>query len=194
MSIEGATPALRLPTRSELSQLGQWLAYHVIGSLMPLWGTVIFVMVFGSKDTDGTSHSWKEHIADGQLFLFAAALVVGGFYYLHKDTGWKHPWHGWFTVIGVFLLLVSSLVFAMNMALMRGQLPEGVARVTPRGLVGISLAVYMGAILMASGRVPMTIATRCVFIECSPKGYGCSELDGMRRAHRKMHHPSSRYP
>lgn len=150
MSIEGTTPALRVPTRSELSQLGQWLAYHVLGSLMPLWSTAIFVIVFGSKNADGTSHNWKEHIADGQLFLFAAALVVGAFYYLHKDTGWKHPWHGWFTVLGVFLLLVSSLIFAMNMAIVRGQMPEAIANVRPSGLVGISLIVYVSAVLMAS--------------------------------------------
>lgn len=149
MSVEGTTPTLRRPTGEEIFQLTQWFGYHMIGSLMPIWCIVIYVLMFTSTDDETRSAQLTEPIADGQLFLLAAALVSGVFYYSHKGTNWKYRWHSWLTLLGIFLIVISSLVFGMNMAVSEGQESGVLTTIAPRGLIPLSLVIYVAAMLMS---------------------------------------------
>lgn len=149
MSVEGTIPALRRLTREDIVQLAQWFAYHMIGSLMPIWCIVIYVLMFTSTDDDSLSARLTEPIADGQLFLLAAALVSGVFYYSHKGTNWKHRWHSWFTLLGIFLMVISCFVFGMNVVVSEGQESGVLKTIAPRGVIPLSLAIYVAAMLMS---------------------------------------------
>ena len=119
-----------------------WLGWGVMGSLLPLWGTALLLVLFGRE------MSLYELLKNGEFVLYAASFIGGSMYTIRRDV---FPSKNTLTMVLVGSLAVCSLVFA---AIAVTTLEKQVSRslewlqLNPTALTWTSVAVFVIATLM----------------------------------------------
>src|SRR5437588_3999549 len=57
-----------------------WLLYNLIGGLLPMWGGLLLLYIFGHHDR------WQQLISRGEFALYSAALLAPAVYVVLKDV------------------------------------------------------------------------------------------------------------
>lgn len=120
-----------LPDKSESMRAGfLWLAWNVIASLLPLWGTALLFLLFGKHI------AFYDTLKHGEFVLYSAAFVGGGMYVNRRDL---FPSRNTINILLFLLLIVSLIVFVAITVLAVGNNPEWL-RIDPQVLTYISVA------------------------------------------------------
>lgn len=92
-----------LPFSSEPWRAGYiWFALNVISSLLPLWGTVLLLLLY-SKDI-----SLYGMLKNGEFVLYSAAFAGGALYVIRRDIFISRSASN---ALLISLLLISSIIF-----------------------------------------------------------------------------------
>lgn len=92
-----------LPFSSEPWRAGYiWFALNVISSLLPLWGTILLLLLF-SKDV-----SLYGMLKNGEFVLYSAAFTGGALYVIRRDIFVSRSASN---ALLISLLLISSIIF-----------------------------------------------------------------------------------
>jgi hypothetical protein len=135
---------LRIPwiTVSSLQAGLLWAVYQLMGGLLPLWGTWIFLTLVGKQvDLYG-------FLKNGEFVLYAASLIGGGLFSLRSDF---FPIRNWLNAVLMILLAICLLVFTTVTAFSSLELPQSIASIQPDILTRISVVVFGVAALATFG-------------------------------------------
>jgi hypothetical protein len=97
---------LRTSERQDWWESLSWLAYSLIGGLLPLWGGLLLLYLFGHHDR------WPQLISHGEFAIYSAALLAPAVYVILKQipaSGFVHQQA--FVLLAFVGLLVSAILF-----------------------------------------------------------------------------------
>jgi len=122
-----------LPLRSGPWSAGYiWLILNVISSLLPLWGTILLLLLF-SKDI-----SLYGMLKNGEFVLYSAAFSGGALYVIRRDIFISRSIA---TALLISLLLISSVIFvAITVSSVNDQ--SGLPRINEAVLTYSSVIVF----------------------------------------------------
>lgn len=130
----------KLPIGSEACRAGYlWLAWNVIASLLPLWGTAFLLMIFG-KDI-----SMYGFLKNGEFVLYAAAFAGGAMYVIRRDI---FPSKNSLTLLFVLMILISLLVFVAITVLSVSNNPAWLS-VSEDAITSISIVVIVATTILS---------------------------------------------
>lgn len=127
-----------LPFNSEPWCAGYiWLALNVTSSLLPLWGTILLLSLFG-KDI-----SLYGLLKNGEFVLYAAAFSGGALYVIRRDIFVSRNASN---ALLILLLLISSIIFvAITVLSVNNQ--DGSSQINQSVLTFSSVIVFSSSII-----------------------------------------------
>jgi hypothetical protein len=92
---------------SQLPPCLAWLAFTLVGGVMPVWGSMILTLIFNR------SIVWTDYVANGEFALYSASIISGSAFLVFRDVRAKpFPYRLWLGLACLVIALVSTLVFA----------------------------------------------------------------------------------
>jgi formate hydrogenlyase subunit 4 len=155
-----------LPLRSEPWRAGYiWLILNIISSLLPLWGTILLLLLF-SKDI-----SLYGMLKNGEFVLYSAAFTGGALYVIRRDIFISRSIS---TALLVSFLLVSSVIFvAITASSVNDQ--SGFPRINESVLTYSSVIVFASTIIF------------CFFITVADAaGFGLDIPEALKKDEKKL--------
>ncbi len=155
-----------LPFSSEHWRAGYiWLFWNIISSLLPLWGTILFLLLF-NRDI-----SLYGMLKNGEFVIYAAAFAGGALYVLRRDIFTSRNIS---TALLVFLLLISTVIFVAITA-------SSVNDQSSFPRINQSVVIYSSVIVFA-----LTI-TFCLFITVAEAaGFGMDIPEVLKKDEKKL--------
>ena len=146
MTTKDVRPSLQRPTGEELKQLPAWLAAHVLGGLLPLWGSFLLLKLF-STDTE-----LDDYVRHGEFALYAAAIAGSGLYLIFRELPAPFPYRTGLGIFSILILLSSAIIFAgVFVATRLADQPETLPPLNLGLLSAISIPLYLAALVSTVG-------------------------------------------
>jgi hypothetical protein len=136
----------------------QWLLWTVLGGLLPIWGTVLLLLLFGQQV------QLQSLMQNGEFVLYSASFFGGALYLIMRDFRTRlFPSRGLIGFTAVSLLLLSALIFSgVTVNAMSGNLPFRVdgrfLEVMSYFLLAVSCIVGFLATVAGNAQTPPDIA------------------------------------
>lgn len=128
-----------------------WLAYSMVGSLLPIWAGVLVLNVYNLEVGLATFAS------HGEFFIYSASFATPVFHHLHRDWRGKQFLHGrWFQWFAVLSVLVSAVVYGVLLASEQSaevQAQLDMSFVYAAGYVLLPLTILLGFLVTAFEQV-----------------------------------------
>lgn len=155
-----------LPFSSEPWRAGYiWFALNIISSLLPLWGTILLLLLF-SKDV-----SLYGMLKNGEFVLYAAAFSGGALYVIRRDIFISRNASN---ALLITLLLVSSIIFVAITVPSFNEL-GGSTNINQTFLTCSSIFVFLASIIF------------CFFITVAEAaGFGMDIPDVLKKDEKKL--------
>jgi len=128
---------LRLPTTIEAVELAGLFLAHFIGGLLPLWGSWLLLTL--SKE----SASITDFIRHGEFLLYSASLLPTAAFLMLRDFKTPFPQRLIVGLVIIFLLVVSSLMFAGVFTITRHDVETTRPSVNVPFLAWVSIPLYL---------------------------------------------------
>ena len=155
-----------LPFKSEPWRAGGiWVILNIISSLLPLWGTILLLLLF-NKDI-----SLYGLLKNGEFVLYAAAFAGGALYVIRRDIFISRSISN---ALLVFLLLISTVIFVAITASSFNDQPSFLR-------INESVVTYSSVIVFA-----LTIIF-CLFITVAEAaGFGMDIPEALKKDEKKL--------
>jgi hypothetical protein len=132
-SLEGATPR-------DWQEGGVWLAYTLVGGLLPVYGGAIFLLLLFSD------LSWARFLDHGEFAIYAAGLLAGALLVVGREYRGGFPGRSLWILLIAALLLIAAIVFTAAFAAsaapdLANNLNRGVLRVLSIVLYGLTVVL-----------------------------------------------------
>jgi hypothetical protein len=98
------TPALRWPSRRELSDVGIWVVLTLVLGLLPLTGGMAIRILWQKP------FAFADFVIHGEFALYTASIVSGTLYIVCREFQTNFPLRPWFVTFTVLLALWASLI------------------------------------------------------------------------------------
>jgi hypothetical protein len=155
-----------LPFNSEPWRAGYiWFTLNIISSLLPLWGTILLLLLF-SKDV-----SLYEMLKNGEFVLYSAAFSGGALYVIRRDIFISRNTSN---ILLIASLLVSSIIFvAITVPMVNDQV--GTTHINQTFLTYSSVVVFFLSVIF------------CFFITVADAaGFGLDIPDALKKDEKKL--------
>lgn len=93
--------------RKQGRETSKWLAYTLVGGLLPLWGGYVLTKLFNKVP------AWSDFTDHGEFAIYSAAILAPALYSILKDFKTStFIGRGYFGLICAVLLLGATVIFA----------------------------------------------------------------------------------
>lgn len=98
-------PRLRCPSGDDLTACATWLAFTLLGGLLPLWGTYFLTLI------QNRHSSLYDYVGRAEFALYAAAAASAALFVVSRDLKAPFPCRSWMALVCIALLALSLLLF-----------------------------------------------------------------------------------
>ncbi len=125
-----------------LKWFAAWLGAHVLGGLLPLWGSLILLRLFSRETT------LFDYVRNGEFSLYAAALSGTSLFLILRGLPTTPPRRMGFGIVSVLCLAVSTILFAgVFISTRLTEVPDALPPLNLHWLAWLSIAFYILALV-----------------------------------------------
>ena len=165
-------PRLRCPNGKEIVQCLTWLAFTLLGGLMPLWGTYILTQI-GNK-----SSTLYDYVGRAEFALYAAATASAALFVVFRDFKAPFPLRSQLGLLFIGFLLIASVLFA---GVFSSAPPD--PQNSPGSLnIGLLAWLSIGTFAVATVLAVVVFLVDLQVAEFDPRSFEKTQLDALSKA------------